>query len=474
MADEDAAWGNVGEVVSDDDDYNMDDLSEEDNEEEIDDNDDDDDDSRSEEKMKNMETFIRSFHIGGYDVELDNALNLDRSDLVTDRHTQEAYNKPDNWVERNRIGLERVKGQLQSYIDSVHGESFSLFLTHPSDNEEPVVWHESILDEYWSRLDAKMNQVTFMYIENVEMTKERLAALVAILSSGRANYSSTDVRFINANICQEGIIWLSNLVDACSQLHALNINYNRIDNVEAARCLSRSLKSHAGIRHLHLTHCNLGSSPEIILVILQSEVNYINLENNNIDSLGAVTIAEHLEGDPPIRRIDLDHNRLNDNDAILISHALKRNTNLYQIALYNNNFSSIGVRALLTCVLDSSSLNAISESNHTLEKIDFFNNVDRLPIEQIDCCMNRLFQLNRTQKIVIALQDKDSLLQYLANVPVGLMPEVLAYSHGWVANEHQHKQLNVLYSTMRWWNMPMLYSYHQDCVKSDAKRKRNE
>ena len=34
-----------------------------------------------------------------------------------------------------------------------------------------------------------------------------------------------------------------------------------------------------------------------------------------------------------------------------------------------NNFTSIGVKALLNCVFDSSSLNAISESNHTLTRI---------------------------------------------------------------------------------------------------------
>jgi hypothetical protein len=33
--------------------------------------------------------------------------------------------------------------------------------------------------------------------------------------------------------------------------------------------------------------------------------------------------------------------------------------------------------------------------------------------------------------------------------------------------------LNVLYSTMRWWNMPMLYSYHHCCTTSNTKRKRN-
>jgi len=89
-------WGNAEEVGSDDDDnddYNMDDSPEEDSDEEDSDNDDDDDDDDDsilcdEEKMKNMETFIRSFHNGDYDIEFDNALNLDRSDLVTDRHTQ--------------------------------------------------------------------------------------------------------------------------------------------------------------------------------------------------------------------------------------------------------------------------------------------------------------------------------------------------------------------------------------------------
>jgi len=85
-------------------------------------------------------------------------------------------------------------------------------------------------------------------------------------------------------------------------------------------------------------------------------------------------------------------------------------------------------------------------------------------------CIDGLLQLYRMQKIVIALQDKDSLLKYLANVPVELIPEVQAFSQQ-DANEHQHKHLNIVYCTMRWWNMPLLYSYH-NCVKSDTKRKR--
>ena len=98
--------------------------------------------------------------------------------------------------------------------------------------------------------------------------------------------------------------------------------------MESALRLSRSLKSHTGINHLHLDHCDLGSSPEILLVILRSDINCIDLSNNNIDSMGAIKIAEYLESNPQIEELTLAHNRLNDDDAILISQALKRNKHL--------------------------------------------------------------------------------------------------------------------------------------------------
>ena len=444
-----------------------------------------------------VEKFIRTFDIGNYDIEFDNALSYDRGVILPAQPTQASYIKPDNWIERNRIGLEKLEGRLQSCIESVsHGTSLELKLSHNSngdelmDNEESIVWHEPILDEYWDQLENEIDRrkqlgivtkITGIDIRNVEMKKDRIAALVAIFRS--VNNSSTDVSFINvsfinANLCEEGIVLLSELVDVSSKLIWLFLHHNRIDNMDSARCLSRSLKLHICINRLWLTHCDLGSTPEILLVILQSDVDYINLYNNNIESLGVVKIAEYLEGDPPIRRIDLDHNQLNDGDIIHISQALKRNTNLKTLSLCSNNFTCIGVKALLTCAFDSSSLNAISESNHTLTEISFFSEESNRPIQRLDGFIARLLELDRTQKIILALQDKDSLLQYLANIPVELIPEVLAfplrrgYQFQQVNNKDSYKYLNILYSTMRWWNMPMLYSYY-NCVKPDAKRKRN-
>ena len=189
--------------------------------------------------------------------------------------------------------------------------------------------------------------------------------------------------------------------------------------------------------HLAIIHCDIGSNLEILLAILHSDVKCICLDNNNIDSLGAVKIAEYLGGDPPIEEFSLDHNRLNDDDDILISQALKRNTNLRNLELKGYKFTSIG------------SLTSISESNHTLERLSLFT---RQKNGSLADCIDKLLKLNRAQKIMLALQDKDSLVQYLANVPVGLMPEVLAFPR-WAADQPQYKHLNTVYSTMQWWNM---------------------
>jgi hypothetical protein len=174
-----------------------------------DDADDDEDSSGSDddvniEDVKKMERFARTFNNGDYDQDLDDELSLKESGSLSHiRATQALYNKPNDWVERNRIGLEGMKRQLQSCIDSVlQVTGLELRLSHNGsvdqliDNEEPIVWHEPVLDEYWNRFE-KMGEsgllttdIHTIYISNVEMKKERMAALVAMFLSGRATNSS--------------------------------------------------------------------------------------------------------------------------------------------------------------------------------------------------------------------------------------------------------------------------------------------
>jgi hypothetical protein len=149
------------------------------------------------------------------------------------------------------------------------------------DNEEPIVWNEPILDCSWEELEAEIDQqrqqeidtdIHNINITNVEIEKDRLAALVAIFRSGRATNSSACVRFDNANLCGEGIIWLAKLVDVSVEMNMFYLRKNRIDSMESARCLSRALKSHTVINQLHLTHCDLGSNPSKLYYSLTLKV----------------------------------------------------------------------------------------------------------------------------------------------------------------------------------------------------------
>ena len=132
------------------------------------------------------------------------------------------------------------------------------------------------------QLDRKIADISNIYVENVEMKKERLTALVDIIVSGRATNSCKNVTFSNTNLCGEGIVHLSKLVETSLQLQSVYLLHNRIDNMDSARCLSRSLKLHACITWLDLSHCDLGSNPEIfsfpptcdLILIWHSNLNY--------------------------------------------------------------------------------------------------------------------------------------------------------------------------------------------------------
>jgi hypothetical protein len=83
-------------------------------------------------------------------------------------------------------------------------------------------------------------------------------------------------------------------------------------------------------------------------------------------------------------------------------------------------------------------------------------------------CLKGVIKLSRTKKLLIALHHKDSLLRYLALMPVQLMPEVMEFLQ---LENNLQKRMSMMYCLMRYWNMPTLYSYNRTCSLSTKKRK---
>jgi hypothetical protein len=433
-----------------------------------------------------LKRFALNVHTGKYDNDIEVVMS---SDVIAETAGNRREIDPADLEERRAFAVENLKLQLKGLAHEADTGVLSritlLSSTITPDVEEPVLSHDPSTEMYWKEsFTALENADKAIKIQNIsitkiEMIKDVVDQFIRLLHGRVSNLYR--ITFNHTNLCREGLLSLSTLVEQCPALHTLDISYNKIDDINVATCISRALRSHPRILDLHLTHCNLGNNPEILSVILQSEVKGISLNKNSIDSLGVVKIAECIGGNSPTRHLYLGKNNLNDDDAVAISRALKRNTTLTELHLVQNNFTSLGVKALFSSVFDNSSLNAISQSNHMCKifAVNYHSNIKHhfLSINA---------DLDQTDKILLALLDKESLLEYLSDVPIEFMPEVLAFLqrndrinsssllrstffHNYMEPSHT---LNMLYASMRWWNMPSLYSFHGNVV-SGIKRKRH-
>jgi hypothetical protein len=412
-------------------------------------------------------------------------IDIELSNFVTNVGNVREIN-PAELEERRAIAVENLKSQLKALTreaDTGVLSRISLFSsTIISNVEDSVLSHDPSTEVHWKEsFTALENADKAINIQNISITKIEMKKVIfdQLVRSlcGRVSNCLGRISFYHTKLCREGLLSLSTLVEQCTALHTLDISYNTIDDINVATCISRALRSHPRILYLHLNYCNLGNNPEILSVILQSEVKGISLNNNSIDSLGTFKIVECIERNSSIQSLGLGNNNLNDEDALAISRALKRNTNLTDLNLFSNHFTSLGLKALFSSVFDNSSLKAISQSNHTCKMIvaNFESSIQ-----------NHFSRINdQTDKILLALLDKESLLEYIPDVPIEFMPEVLDFLQGNIRNNPSRlrskffyaymepsQTLNMLYSCMRWWNMPSLYSFYRN-VESGIKRKRH-
>ena len=162
-----------------------------------------------------------------------------------------------------------------------------------------------------------------------------------------------------------------------------------------------------------------------------------------------------------------------DYDIILISQALKRNTNLCsKLGAIPIILHALVWRHLSIVLFDSSSLNSIiAESNHILGGKKFIFSSGKWQLKTLNGCIDKLLQLDCTQKFILGLlpcKIKDSLLQRCCLFHLdGILS--LSSPMGCQSISAHIFQYSVFHNVME--DLPMLYSYH-NCIKCDTKRKR--
>jgi hypothetical protein len=98
-------------------------------------------------------------------------------------------------------------------------------------------------------------------------------------------------------------------------------------------------------------------------------------------------------------------NSIGDIGANYFSKALKSNSTLVELNLGYNHLSSVGIESLLRAIFDTSSLNALVESNHTLYCL--FSQSYKHDLVQSGCCdvptlfdITNILQLNEVNTLI--------------------------------------------------------------------------
>jgi len=130
------------------------------------------------------------------------------------------------------------------------------------------------------------------------------------------------------------------LLSGETRVRELYLQHNWIDP-EGATCIARILSKDKHLKHVSLAH-------------------------NPVGNVGVMAIASALEQNSSLEKLDLRNCDIDDDGIQKLAHSLKHNSRLRYLYLEGNHISSVGISSLLKCVYDTTSMQSLWESNHTL------------------------------------------------------------------------------------------------------------
>lgn len=340
-------------------------------------------------------------------------------------------------------------------------QEFAIMIKESSALPEGLLIHHTDLLPLWQTFAATLMDLSAfedtpnicLSIGNVELHDDVLDILVPALSK----IPLSKVVLLN-NRLGRSVNFITLLLQASSSIEALSMDNNYMKyNHEDAELLANTLSKHPSLKVVHFRGGCIECNEKMVAAIVPSifkNLSSLSLCGSNLGTQDIKLITNCLATNPLLYSLFLNDLGMGDIEAILLAdQALKRNTNLLKLNLCGNNFTEVGVKALITSVYDDINLNAVYDSNATcrlsLDDIDTIDSGDKSIL-----CMNRegnqliiddapenvLFssimnieQLHiegsRRIKILYALFGGNSSLQthYLNDVPIELMPRVISY-----------------------------------------------
>ena len=404
---------------------------------------------------------------------------LERSTQILIKENKWKYSAPSiptsYWIERGFD--EDYIGDMEYFLRDIKEKTCLLRSGNVIEDDiiylggcESLLLHDNKLLPHWEEFANALqlynpNVLNELSIGYVQLT----SSVMDLLASALKGKPFKIIHFNNNEfaIAREGIGFAVKIVGDNPKLEQLNWVNNEIERMEDARYLVDAVISHPCIDKVRLENC-FGddiNGYEILRHLLASDKNFshIDLERNNIRTGENTAISDYIATNPPLKKLFLADNHLDDDDAMLIARSLKHNTNLKHLRLDNNEITEIGSASLSNAVYDSTSLNSMADCNHscTITGIDtpvniFGNHPDIIP------------KGNRAHKIYHLLSKRN---QEGSNVhhlnlefdheddSLALVPNVLVSVHGYssIFGRNPVHPLSITYEILRSWKMPELY-----------------
>ncbi|KAL9184624.1 hypothetical protein ACHAXT_012594 [Thalassiosira profunda] len=360
---------------------------------------------------------------------------------------------------------------IKSAISTLkHGE-LELDISSPEVMNEYDLYRDDALLPYWQNLvDAIDLFVPFaetdeytsgltLAIQDIQLSPEVLSALSPCLKRSK-KVTAVELSRNNFNMSSDGLGFVAEIAQSNPNLEKIGWYHNPINHFRDIQFCLEEIKRHPSIFEVSLVDCFdgiLGDGYQVLCSLLDGNKHYdtIELESNNIRTMGDTRISGYLASNPPLRYLFLQSNNLDDTDARLIADALKHNTNLRGLHLEDNDITETGRSALENAMYDRTSLNSAARSNHTCRvyRLSSWNN-------------SQDQRVNRRSKIYRLLSSRNEegtnvhhLNMELDDDSLKLVPRVLESVHNYAEGTStiDAHPLSIFFELLRGWKMPALY-----------------
>jgi len=328
-----------------------------------------------------------------------------------------------------------------------------------------ILLPHQVLSTAWEKLSNAMSSITnrgiiTLSIQNMEVSKEVFDMLL------KSVQQASPLRLLNLvrnNLFENdyGVDFVVNVLKANSSINCVGIMNNLLESADDAHSLADALINHPKLDTIVLDRCGLSRNESIMksIVPLLGSLDKIQLAGNQIGSVGVKLISDYLAMNPStsVNTLSLKDNLLNDDDAAMLANCLKSNTNMRILRIADNSITQEGMKSFHLAVRNTSSFNAISDSNHTCCISDGDEELSKVNI-WIDP------KFNETDKLFSVLRHQGN-MHILNTIPIELMPRVLYLLQG--RGFVDSLNINPVFWFIRQWCMPLLYT---SCVGFEPRR----